>query len=59
MMCTHLKLENKPKSVETVTKSVETETNLVETIAKSVKSKPTKSVDTKKFHQYKLIRCMR
>ena len=51
MMCTHLKLANESKSVETVTKSVETETNSVETIAKTVKSKPAKSVKTEKFHQ--------
>ena len=51
IMCTHLKLANESKSVETETDLVETETNSVETIAKSVKSKPTESDKTKKFHQ--------
>ena len=51
MMCTHLQLANKSKSVETETDSVETEANSVETIAKSVKSKPANSVETEKIHQ--------
>ena len=51
MVCTHFKLAQEAKSVETETDSVETETDSVETIAKSVKSKPTESVKTKKFHK--------
>ena len=49
MVCTHFKLAIESKSVEIETDSVETETDLVETIAKSVKSKPAKSVETEKI----------